>query len=626
MLSALSATQHALQFNNPSACSYDRSSPFLPRSSYLTLPAMQGKPLQTSGAYVIPLDHTIRLIYRMVSACSNAGSPKVRPCVTSPHDMFRVFGYTPHEGAAGISIVVNVQFTFMSDETTFLRIVVGNRALSTAVRASASKRECEWDLQATVPDFETATSTGFPSSTVPLTVQALNNANVTLDSLTFGKFTYTRQCMSPLAFIATARRLSEISYTDAAPSPLLLCKKENEDLSRGPATASNSPDLSIPGMPSSSHRSALSPRTSRPTSSSGSSRGRTINTPIPSKEPHSVRGQPKKQSLIRARRAGSEDDDPDNNYRAVLAIETPIDSMAKVEEWDADERRIGRRLVRFTRVQDGCTLHVVCEAIRPSDYTEGDTVVSCIHRPSDISGSGDAPASQCCITSVDIIFLLECLVGEIFNIEEKNRIRRNLEGFRPKTVSKNKSGTEDFFQKIMDFPTPKPRNIEKDVKVFDWAVLPQALDKIISKYVSSARPHRSGLPIVYVPLDVISCYQEARRQRDAAHCRVNGLCCLSVLHVLACSRTRLCEVPRSIVLLPSADVFSASVCLWLARPSRQQLHDCYRALVCRCLRQLPLPLPPALSHALADAISIDAPRLSPRIQLLVPLPIQRAVS
>lgn len=199
-----------------------------------------------------------------------------------------------------------------------------------------------------------------------------------------------------------------------------------------------------------------------------------------------MRGQPKKQSLIRARRAGSEDDDPDNNYRAVLAIETPTDSMAKVEEWDADERRIGRRLVRFTRVQDGCTLHVVCEAIRPSDYTEGDTVVSCIHRPSDIPGSGDAPASQCCITSVDIIFLLECLVGEIFNIEEKNRIRRNLEGFRPKTVSKNKSGTEDFFQKIMDFPTPKPRNIEKDVKVFDWAVLPQALDKIISKYVSSA--------------------------------------------------------------------------------------------------------------------------------------------
>jgi hypothetical protein len=38
----------------------------------------------------------------------------------------------------------------------------------------------------------------------------------------------------------------------------------------------------------------------------------------------------------------------------------------------------------------------------------------------------------------------------------------------------------------MDFPDPKPRNIEKDVKVFDWSLLPQALGKIISKYVSAA--------------------------------------------------------------------------------------------------------------------------------------------
>ena len=157
--------------------------------------------------------------------------------------------------------------------------------------------------------------------------------------------------------------------------------------------------------------------------------------------------------------------------------------MAVVDDWDEEERRMGRRLVRFTRVQDGCTLHVACEAIQPSEYTDGDTVVSCICRPPEAVGPGESPASQCCITSVDIIFLLECLVGDIFNIEEKNRIRRNLEGFRPKTVSKNKVGTEEFFQKIMDFPAPKPRNIEKDVKVFDWAVLPQALDKIIAKYV-----------------------------------------------------------------------------------------------------------------------------------------------
>ena len=40
----------------------------------------------------------------------------------------------------------------------------------------------------------------------------------------------------------------------------------------------------------------------------------------------------------------------------------------------------------------------------------------------------------------------------------------------------------------MGFPDPKPRHIEKDVKVFRWEKLAEALTKIISKYV---RPGRS---------------------------------------------------------------------------------------------------------------------------------------
>lgn len=113
--------------------------------------------------------------------------------------MFRVYSYTPRDGPAGSAIVVTVQFTFMSTETTFLRIVVGNRALSTSVRASASKREGEWDLQATIPELDIAATSAFPPSTVPLTVQALNGSNITLDSLTFGKFTYTGSRTSPLS-------------------------------------------------------------------------------------------------------------------------------------------------------------------------------------------------------------------------------------------------------------------------------------------------------------------------------------------------------------------------------------------------------------------------------------------
>ena len=71
-----------------------------------------------------------------------------------------------------------------------------------------------------------------------------------------------------------------------------------------------------------------------------------------------------------------------------------------------------------------------------------------------------------------------------FTVEEKNRIRRNLEGFRPLTVSKGKADSEEFFKVIMAFPIPKPRNIEKDVKVFHWKDLASALKKIIGKYVS----------------------------------------------------------------------------------------------------------------------------------------------
>lgn len=99
---------------------------------------------------------------------------------------------------------------------------------------------------------------------------------------------------------------------------------------------------------------------------------------------------------------------------------------------------------------------------------------------------------MCYVTSVDTISLLESLVAVRFTVEEKNRIRRNLEGFRPETVSKVKADSEDFFKLIMGFPNPKPRNIEKDVKVFPWRVLATALKKIIGKYASHPSPLGTG--------------------------------------------------------------------------------------------------------------------------------------
>jgi hypothetical protein len=111
--------------------------------------------------------------------------------------------------------------------------------------------------------------------------------------------------------------------------------------------------------------------------------------------------------------------------------------------------------------------------------SQGSICISCIYWEE---------RAECFVTSVDTIFLLEQLVAARFTVEEKNRIRRNLEGFRPLTVSKGKQESEEFFKVIMAFPTPKPRNIEKDVKVFHWKDLASALKKIISKYVSRVLP------------------------------------------------------------------------------------------------------------------------------------------
>lgn len=134
-----------------------------------------------------------------------------------------------------------------------------------------------------------------------------------------------------------------------------------------------------------------------------------------------------------------------------------------------------RRLIQFGRYRDGSKVRVSFRHITPQQFVENAVVISCIYREE---------TDECYVTSVDIIFLLEFFVGTRFGVEEKNRIRRNLEHFKPVTVAKNRGANDAFFQLIMGFPNPKPRNIEKDVKVFKWKMLAGALERIVAKYVS----------------------------------------------------------------------------------------------------------------------------------------------
>ena len=169
-------------------------------------------------------------------------------------------------------------------------------------------------------------------------------------------------------------------------------------------------------------------------------------------------------------------------HKAILKITGSLDSM--IEGWKEEEKETKRRLVQFWRSQTGSTITTNFKPVAPEDRQPNSICISCIWWEA---------RNEYYVTSVDTIYLLESLVAVRFTVEEKNRIRRNLEGFRPMTVSKGKSDSEDFFKLIMGFPNPKPRNIEKDVKVFPWKILSHALKKIISKYVRAFFPPRRVL-------------------------------------------------------------------------------------------------------------------------------------
>ncbi|KAG5358147.1 hypothetical protein CJU89_4650 [Yarrowia sp. B02] len=195
--------------------------------------------------------------------------------------------------------------------------------------------------------------------------------------------------------------------------------------------------------------------------------------------------------------------------RAKLEIQGEIRDMSR--NWSNEEWTKRRRLVQFKRIQQDSVIKVEFMPLAFEDYEPGMACVSCIYW--DQKG-------ECVITSVDAIYLLEQLVNCKFTIEEKNRIRRNLEGYHPLTVSKQKPSSEDFFKLIMGFPQPKPRNIEKDVKVFPWKTLGMALRKIISKYSATfGTPSHHHYPISKTQVQGLHAQQAQQPSQSPAYIR-----------------------------------------------------------------------------------------------------------
>lgn len=179
---------------------------------------------------------------------------------------------------------------------------------------------------------------------------------------------------------------------------------------------------------------------------------------------------------------------PVHAQKASVIINGDLNSM--IENWTPAELAAGRRLVRFSRWQQGSTIHTTFEPVAREDYVPNSACISCIRYGRE--------NGEFWTTSVDTINLIEKIVDDEFSTPEKNRVRRNIEGFGPETVSKPKD--ENFFKLIMRFEDPKPRNIAKDIKAFNWRNLDQAITKVVGKYVSqSLLARNSSLLTIHLP-------------------------------------------------------------------------------------------------------------------------------
>lgn len=166
-----------------------------------------------------------------------------------------------------------------------------------------------------------------------------------------------------------------------------------------------------------------------------------------------------------------------------LQFEEDVESMT--ENWTPTEIQHQRRLVKFEfERKSKSNFNVKFHPIKESEFTPDVPIISCIlWKEKDLH----------VVTSVDIILVLEFLVKESFSIEEKNRIRRNLQSLKPFTISRLNSENQRFFNLLMGMEDPRPRNIEKDLKVFKWSDLSSAIHKVISKYSVSFKPSSQNL-------------------------------------------------------------------------------------------------------------------------------------
>lgn len=440
---------------------------------------------------------------------------------TTARPLPEIISFSPNQGHQGTKVTVKLQSLYDLDQPKVTPIVMfGQKRCSGLFTKTAQQGQpFQYSLSVEAP---LPTPTGSPSPQVPLSLTFDESPiNWSPPLVDFGSFTYLNELpLYPVVSPETQKKRKLSPEASPRRSPTKKQSLHNLAGAARPVQQFRRPSLpdqysqtrrfsvpevpqGYPPLPRVQTQQYYQPQQTTPTLQSGqspswaylqdprsatrspstaalSAGGRNTILPSPSTNPPLIRTSTIQQSPTTTPGATASVTHSFNPYamypsntKAVLKIDGDLNSMSN--EWTANERETGRRLVQFRRSQAGSVITATFESVTLEERIPNSICVSCIWWEE---------KSECYVTSVDTISLLESLVAVRFTVEEKNRIRRNLEGFRPATVSKTRQDSEEFFKLIMGFPNPKPRNIEKDVKVFPWRVLAVALKKIIGKYVS----------------------------------------------------------------------------------------------------------------------------------------------
>ncbi|KAG8747826.1 hypothetical protein FRC10_011272 [Ceratobasidium sp. 414] len=379
-----------------------------------------------------------------------------RPIVASGR-MTRILGFFPREGQSGT--IITVQLVFVQGKIApktmiALRVKMGNISLMTSISGVLPTEGVggHWQLQVVAPDPIELDVVGLE---VPLILQALDFTGARIvDDVCIGTF----------KFVSLASELV-VDSTYGRPTSV-----ESSGVSGHIEDVSITEVASITDNPKDSYQQ---------TAKYALGRKRTcLSIDVPSRDvPDDTDSELSPGDLspmvVRNPPSQSSQKPGEDTYPGSLGIHGDLNNMTN--GWSDSEDKSSRRLVEFFCIQTLGHIDVRFAPIHGIDALDPNrNIVSCIWWDE---------MEDFVITSVDAISLLEKLVGTKFTTEEKNRIRRNLQGFKPSTISKNQADHGPFFKLLMEFPPPRPRHIEKDVKAFSWSKLEGMLEKVISKYV-----------------------------------------------------------------------------------------------------------------------------------------------